>query len=85
MIYGDPEIVRVDGNLFAYIKVQNEYTGNVSGSFRRIYQDRKGQWYAKCDGKNQYISIARFLNQEYEEKKYRDFYRQYASQIGANR
>ena len=35
----DTEVIRVDGHLFAYIRVQNYYSGNVSGSFRRIYQD----------------------------------------------
>lgn len=25
----DAEVLRVDGNLYAYIRVQNEFTGNI--------------------------------------------------------
>lgn len=87
MIYGDPEIIRVDGNLYAYVRTQNEYTGNVSGAFRRIYTDGNYGWYFKADGKNQYYNDAvnRFLASEIENKEIRDFYKKYSSQIGINR
>lgn len=86
MIYGDPEILRVDGNLYAYIRIQNEYTGNVSGSFRRIYKDKSG-YYSRADGKNQYINnmVNNFLASEIKEKEIRDFYKKYSSQIGGFR
>ena len=49
------EIVKADGNLYAYIRVQNDYTGNIAGSFRRIYKDKNG-YYAKVDGSNHYFN-----------------------------
>ena len=52
----DSEIIEAYGNLFAYIRVQNDYTGNISGSFRRIYFDKKGKPYAKVDGSNHYFT-----------------------------
>lgn len=51
----DSEIIESDGNLYAYVRVQNDYTGNISGSFRRIYFDKKGKPYAKVDGSNHYF------------------------------
>ena len=32
MLY-DSEVIRANGDLYAFIRVQNEFTGNVSGSF----------------------------------------------------
>ena len=51
----DSEIVKADGNLYAYIRVQNDFTGNIAGSFRRIYKDKNG-YYAKVDGSNHYFN-----------------------------
>lgn len=83
----DTEVIRVDGNLFAYIKVQNDYSGNVSGSFRRIYQDKNGHYYAKADGHNQNMDnqVNRLLADEIKNKEIRDFYKKYSSQIGGFR
>lgn len=46
----DNEVFRVDGNLYVFTRIQNEFTGNISGHFRRIYKDKLG-YYAKADGK----------------------------------
>lgn len=80
----DTEVIRVDGNLFAYIKVQNDYSGNVSGSFRRIYQDKHGHYYAKADGRNQNMDnqVKILLAYEEQTKRIRDFYKKYYLQIG---
>ena len=61
MAIWDAEIVKADGNMYAFIRVQNDFTGNVSGSFRRIYKDKNG-FYAKVDGSNHYFNneVARF-------------------------
>ena len=61
MAIWDAEIVKADGNLYAFIRVQNDFTGNISGSFRRIYKDKNG-FYAKVDGSNHYFNneVARF-------------------------
>lgn len=80
----DTEVIRVDGNLFAYIKVQNDYSGNVSGSFRRIYQDKQGHYYAKADGRNQNMDnqVNRLLYCENRNKEIMDFYNKYHNHIG---
>ena len=51
----DAEIVKADGHLYAFVRIQNEFTGNISGSFRRIYKDKNG-YYAKVDGSNHYFN-----------------------------
>lgn len=81
MIWGI-EIIRVDGNLFAYTRIQNEFTGNISGHFRRIYKDKNG-YYAKADGKNQYLNSAvdSFLKQESYTKEALDFFKKYKGRI----
>ncbi len=83
----DNEILRVDGHLFVYVRVQNDYSGNISGSFRRIYQDKKGDYYAKADGNNQNLTnqVNRFLASEIRQKEITDFYNKYHNQIGGYR
>lgn len=80
----DNEILRVDGHLFVYVRVQNDYSGNISGSFRRIYQDKNGDYYAKADGRNQNLTnhVNRFLASEIRQKEITDFYNKYHSHIG---
>lgn len=75
MAIWETEVIRVDGNLFAYVRVQNEYNGNISGSFRRIYQDKNGDYYAKADGSNQNLTnqVNRFLASEIRQKEITDF------------
>ena len=65
----DSEVVKADGQLFIYVRVQNDFTGNISGSFRRLYQDKHG-WYAKVDGSNHYFTdkVKTFNNKEAEIK-----------------
>lgn len=80
----DNEILRVDGHLFVYVRVQNDYSGNISGSFRRIYQNKNGDYYAKADGSNQNLTnqVNRFIASEIRQKEVIDFYNKYHSQIG---
>ena len=35
----DKEIVRVDGELKVYVKIQNDVTGNIAGTLRNIHID----------------------------------------------
>lgn len=76
------EIIRVDGNLFAYTRIQNEFTGNISSHFRRIYKDKNG-YYAKADGKNNYLNgeVESFLKHEAYQKEAMDFFKKYKSRI----
>lgn len=83
----DNEILRVDGHLFVYVRIQNDYSGNVSGSFRRIYQNKNGDYYAKADGNNQNLTnqVNRFFASEIRQKEITDFYNKYHNQIGGYR
>ncbi len=81
VIWGN-EVLRVDGNLFVYTRIQNEFTGNISGHFRRIYKDKNG-YYAKADGKNNYLNgeVETFLKHEAHQNEALDFYKKYKSRI----
>ena len=82
----DAEVLRVDGNLYAYIRVQNEFTGNISGTFRRIYKNKDG-YYAQADGKKNYLNskVDALLAHEARQKDITDFYNKYKNQIGGYR
>lgn len=71
----DNEVFRVDGNLYVFTRIQNEFTGNIIGHFRRIYKDKNG-YYAKVDGKNHYLNgeVESFLKRESYQKKAMDFF-----------
>jgi len=75
------EVVRCDGNLFAYVRVQDEYTGNIAGSFRRIYFNKEGKAYYKADGKNQLIDVNPFLQYEERVKKALEFQKKYEGKV----
>ena len=76
------KVFRIDGNLYVFTRIQNEFTGNISGHFRRIYKDAMG-YYAKADGKNNYISgdVESFLKREAIQKEAMDFYKKYKGRI----
>ena len=78
----DNEVLRVDGNLYVFTRIQNEFTGNISGHFRRIYKDKNG-YYAKADGKNNYLNgeVDAFLKCEAYQKEAQDFYKKYKAFI----
>lgn len=78
----DNEVLRVDGNLYVYTRIQNEFTGNISGHFRRIYKDKNG-YYAKADGKNNYLNgeVDAFLKREAYQEEALDFFKKYKSRI----
>lgn len=82
MAVWDTEIIKADGNMYAFIRVQNEFTGNISGHFRRIYKDKHG-YYAKADGKNQYLNseVDGFLKREASQKEAMDFFKKYKGRI----
>lgn len=46
----DTEIVRVDGELKAYVKVQNEIKGGITGCLRNIHLDGN-RYYCRADGR----------------------------------
>lgn len=71
------EILEVDYKLFAYVRVQNEYSGNISGAFRRIYTDNKGRTYFKADGMNHYIDVQPFQDRQEKIKRALEFYKKF--------
>ena len=61
----DKEIVKANGDLYCFVRIQNDLNGNISGAFKRIYY-KDGHHYCKADGKIQILDkeVARFrLNQ----------------------
>ena len=79
----DSEIVKVNGELYAFVRVQNDFTGNISGAFRRIYKDKNG-YYCKVDGSNKYFNnqVEAFKKRDAEIKTAMEFYRQYGNLHG---
>lgn len=45
------EVVRLDGELKAYVGIQNDYTGNVSYSLRNLHLDGNN-YYIVADGQH---------------------------------
>lgn len=43
------EIVRVNGNLKAYIEIQNDYTGSTKGYLRELHLDGN-EYFCRADG-----------------------------------
>ena len=79
----DSEIVKANGELYAFVRVQNDFTGNISGAFRRIYKDKSG-YYCKVDGYNRYFNnqVEAFKKRESEIKLAMEFYKQYGNLHG---
>ena len=71
------DVLEADGNLFAYVRIQNDYTGNIVGSFRRIYTDKFGRTYFKADGQNHFIDVSSYLDHKEKIAKALEFYRKY--------
>ena len=44
-VWGNPEIVKVDGEYKAYVKVENDWSGDVRGYLRDIHMDKDGRYY----------------------------------------
>lgn len=61
----DKEIVRVDGELKVYVKIQNDVTGNIAGTLRNIHIDGNC-YYCRADGNRVDVTAARerFLQNE---------------------
>ena len=52
------EVVRVDGDLKAYIGVQNDYTGQIRYSLRDIHLDGN-TYYCRADGQRVFLNTER--------------------------
>lgn len=72
------DILEADGKLFAYVQVQNDYYGHVSGAFRRIYTDKRGRSYFKADGQNHYVNVQPYLDRQEKIKIALEFYKKHS-------
>lgn len=61
------EVVRVDGDLKVYIKVQDDYYGTIKGSLRDIHLDGD-MYYCRADGHRIDVTDARRNFLAYEDK-----------------
>lgn len=66
----DVELTRLDGEIKAYVKIQNDYTGAIIGQLRKIYLDGN-EYYIRADGRRVNVSAQyeRFkcLEKDFEE------------------
>lgn len=75
-------ILRTDGDMYARVQIQNEYTGNVHSKFSKIFKDKNG-FYCHADSNKHYLNnqVSAFLSYENEQKKAIEFYRKYKDKI----
>ena len=66
----DKEIIKANGELYCFVRIQNEFTGNISGAFKKVYY-KDGHHYCKADGQIQFLDedIARYRLKESEISK----------------
>ena len=61
------EVLRVDGDLKAYIEVQDDFTGNIRGGLRDIHLEGN-TYFARADGNRVNVTEARDNFLRYESK-----------------
>ena len=60
------EVVKIDGEHYAAIKVQDDWTGNITMNFRKV-RYREGKYYIKVDGRMENITEIVQRNNRYED------------------
>ena len=72
------DIIRADGNLFAYTRIQDDYTGNITGKFFRVRMEGF-DYYFRADGKRNICTrqVAALLASEDNIKQEHEFYKKY--------
>lgn len=77
MIYGNIECVKLDGHIKAYVRIQNEWTGEVRGRLCTIHTDKDNKKWIRADTKKIYIDqeITQYLVHEQEIEKAIQFYK----------
>lgn len=56
-LYGDPECVRLNGDIMCFVRIQNEWTGEVRNRLCPIHLDGNTYW-IKAD--SQRVKVNRF-------------------------
>ena len=72
------DIIRADGKLFAYIRIQDDYTGNIAGRFSKVHQSGF-DYYFRAEGKRNLCTrqVAALIAEEENRKTEHDFYKKY--------
>ena len=72
------DIIRADGNLFAYCRIQDDYTGNIAGRFFKVHQSGF-DYYFRADGKRNLCTrqVSALLASEENIKQEHEFYKKY--------
>ena len=70
MAIWDKEIIKANGELYCFVRIQNEFTGNISGAFKKVYY-KDGHHYCKADGQIQFLDedVARYNLKQSELRK----------------
>ena len=72
------EVLRIDGQLYAHVRIQNDYTGNISGSVRKVI-NHDGHYYIHADTNKHVVDqqVSAFIERENLIKSAIDFYKKY--------
>lgn len=61
------EVVRVKGDLMAYVEIQNDWTGDIRGGLRELHIDGD-RYYVRADGNRVDVTDDRQKMLDYEDK-----------------
>lgn len=73
------DLMRVDGSVKVYTRIQNDYTGQITDGIRDIFTDKHGKKYFRADHKTVYIDkeYSMFVDYENQVKAAMEFCRKY--------
>lgn len=73
------DLMRVDGSVRVYTRIQNEYTGQITDGIRDIFTDKNGKKYFRADHQQIFIDkeYNAFIEHENTVKSALDFYKKY--------
>lgn len=69
------EITRLNGDLYAFIRIQDEWTGNITEGIRQVKLDGNDYYFrAETQRHNCTVNVARFREYENKVKSALDWY-----------
>lgn len=73
------DLMRVDGSVRVYTRIQNEYTGQITDGIRDIFTDKSGKKYFRADHQQIFIDkeYNAFIEHENAVKSALEFYKKY--------
>lgn len=63
----DYELVRCNGSIKAFVRIQNDWTGQIRDSIKCIIDDKNGRYHMIADGQRIDVTAAREKFIQYEE------------------